>query len=89
MTVHDQTIFFVQGAKKLRTRSISTMNHFESFLFHYIYTNHNATFTFVTYNFFVFIVLMSTVKLRNGVTQTYPHPITHTSCYAAPFSLLP
>jgi len=67
------------------------MNHFESFLFHYIYiyTHHNAMFSFVIYKFSVFIVLMSTVKLRNGVTQTYPHFITHTSCYASPFSVLP
>ena len=64
------------------------MNHFESFLFHYIYIHHNAKSTFVTYKFSVFIVLMSTVKLRNGVTQTYPHPITHTSCYASPLSVL-
>jgi len=86
MTAHYQTIFFLCRVQKTRTKiNINNESFLKLFISLHIYTHHNSKFTFVIYKLYVFVVLMSTVKLRKGVTQTYPHPVTHTSCYASPF----
>jgi hypothetical protein len=89
MTVHDQIIFFVQGAKTQNKINMNNKSFWKLFISLHIYTHYNPKFTFVIYKFSAFTVLMSTVKLRNGVTQTYPHPVTRTSRYDFPFIVLP
>ena len=84
-----KSFFFVQGAKTQNKIKMNNKSFWKLFISLHIHTHYNSKFTFVIYKFSAFTVLMSTVKLRNGVTQTYPHPVTRTSRYDFPFIVLP
>jgi len=57
--------FFWCRMQKTRNKiNINNESFLKLFISLHIYTHHNSKFTFVIYKLYVFIVLMSTVKLR-------------------------